>query len=231
MMFDMKKHALLSILLVALTSCATMPQNSVTINGKTYKTGFAKYYGDDLHIVNLKQKDYSTSDYKSGKYHYWLLKDQKFDMCYGEHEETLVWDPTLYCVTTEIADAKKYYSDLTNYDYYIGEYLKEESSVKVSDYKYFEVMEYAIKIMVTVPFSRRVHKKINLEDYLSMTLFRTSKDNLLTTTRDEFLYSEETGFIYLRTYFNDSGDAIYYTLNKENGEPLKELYNSIYQVE
>ena len=74
-------------------------------------------------------------------------------------------------------------------------------------------------------------KKINLEDYESLTLFRVSKDNLLTTTRDQFLYSEETGFIYLATYFDDSGDAIYYTMNKENNDPLKDLYKSIYQIE
>ena len=67
----MKKNLVLPLLLVVLTSCANIPQNSVTINGKTYKTGFSKYYGDDLHIVNLMQKDFSTSDYKSGKYHYW----------------------------------------------------------------------------------------------------------------------------------------------------------------
>ena len=227
----MKKHGLLSFLLVALTSCTTMPQNSVTINGNTYKTGFSKYYGDDLHIVGLTQKDFSTSDYKSGKFHYWLLKDQKFDMCYGEHEESLIWNPTLYCVTTEIAEAKAYYTNLDNYDYFIGQYLNEESFIKVEDDKYFNAIEYAIKTMVTSPFSRREHKKINLEDYESMTLFRVSKDNLLTTTRDQFLYSEETGFIYLSTYLDDSGDAVYYTLNKENREPLKELYKSLYQIE
>lgn len=227
----MKKHIVLSFLLVALTSCASIPQNHVTINGKTYKTGFAKYYGDDLHIVNLEQKDFSTSDYKSGKYHYWLLNDAKFDMCYGEHEESIIWDPTLYCVTTEIADAKAYYSDLANYDYYIGEYLKEDSFIKVDNEEYYSPIEYAIKVMITTPFSRRVHKKINLEDYESLTLFRVSKDNLLTTTRDQFLYSEETGFIYLATYFDDSGDAIYYTMNKENNDPLKDLYKSIYQIE
>lgn len=226
----MKKNLVLPLLLVALTSCANIPQNSVTINGKTYKTGFSKYYGDDLHIVNLMQKDFSTSDYKSGKYHYWLLKDQQFDMCYGEHEESVIWDPTLYCVTTEIANAKKYYSDLSNYDYFIGTYLHEESFIKVDDKQYFNAIEYAIKIMVTTPFSRRVHKKINLEEYQSLTLFRTSKDNLLTTTRDEFLYNEETGFIYLASYFDNSGDAIYYTLNKENGEILDNLYKSVYQI-
>ena len=85
--------------------------------------------------------------------------------------------------------------------------------------------------MITTPFSRRVHKKINLEDYESLSLFRVSKDNLLTTTRDQFLYSEETGFIYLATYFDDSGDAIYYTMNKENNDSLKDLYKSIYQIE
>ena len=66
---------------------------------------------------------------------------------------------------------------------------------------------------------------------VKITLFRVSKDNLLTTTRDQFLYSEETGFIYLATYFDDSGDAIYYTMNKENNDPLKDLYKSIYQIE
>ena len=84
--------------------------------------------------------------------------------------------------------------------------------------------------MVTTPFSRREHQKIVLEDYTQMTLFRTSKDNLLTTTRDQFLYNEEKGFIYLATYFADSGDAIYYTFNQENNEPLKNLYNSLYQL-
>ena len=226
----MKKYIFLTILLAALTSCATMPQNSVTINGNTYKKGFCKYYGEDLHLVGIEQQDFSTSDYKSGKFHYWLLKDQQFDLCYGEHEESIVWDPTLYCVTTEIADAKAYYSDLNNYDYYIGEYLNDESYIEVTDEQYFDCIEYAIKVMVTTPFSRREHQKIVLEDYTQMTLFRTSKDNLLTTTRDQFLYNEEKGFIYLATYFADSGDAIYYTFNQENNEPLKNLYNSLYQL-
>ncbi len=225
----MKKHVVFSLLLVALTSCGSFSPNSVTIDGKIYKTGFYKYYGSDLHVLNIKARDFSTSEHKEGKYHFWKFENDKFQMYFGENEDSLVWNPTLYCLNTELRDAKQFYSDLDNYNYYIGQYLEEESYTKVEDEKYFDAIEHAIKVMVTKPFSRRQNKKIDLDAFGAFTFFRMSNDNLFTSTRDQFLYSEETGFIYLSTFFADTEDAIYYTLSKENNELLTELYKSLYQ--
>ena len=74
----MKKHVVFSLLLVALTSCGSFSPNSVTIDGKTYKTGFYKYYGNDLHVLNIKARDFSTSEHKEGKYHFWKFENDKY---------------------------------------------------------------------------------------------------------------------------------------------------------
>jgi len=228
---QMKKHVVLSLILVSLTSCATYAQNSFVVDGKTYKTGFYKYYGNDLNVLGIKERDFSTSDFNNDKYHYWKLDNQRFDMYFAQHEEEVEWSPTIYCVSEQLKEAKEFYTDLDNYGYYIGEYDNEQSYVQVEDAKYYEAIEHAIKVMITKPFSRRQNKKIELADYQAMTLFRTSVDSLFTSTRDEFLYSEEMGFIYLAAYVNDSKDSVYYTLSKENNELLSELYQSLYQKE
>ena len=225
----MKKQAVFSLLLIALTSCATMPKSSITINGDVYKTGFYKYYGDDLHILGLEAKDISTAEVNQGKYHYWKLEGQKYPFYYGVHEDSLTWSPALYCITSKLLEAKKYYADLDNYDYYIGTYSNEDSYIKVEDEKYFDAIEHAIKVMVTTPFSRKQNKKIDLNAFEKLTLFRVSNDNLFTSTRDQFLYSEETGFVYLSAYFDDTEDAVYYTFTKENNELLSELYKTYKQ--
>ena len=226
----MKKQVLFSLLLVALTSCGTLPQSSITVNGKTYKTGFYKYYGESMHVLGIERKGLTTCDYEQGKYHYWKLTGYQFDFYYGQHEESLLWDPALYCVTDQLAEAKAYYTNLENFDYYIGEYLYPDASRKVENDKYYDAIEHAIKIMITRPLSRKQNKKIELNNFGQFTFFRKSKDDLLTTTRDQFLYSEETGFIYMASYFDDSESAVYYTLSKENNELLTELYKSLYQI-
>ena len=220
----MKKHVVITLLLVALTSCGTFSPNSVTIDGKTYKTGFYKYYGDDLHPLNIEARDFSTSIHKEGKYHFWKLEGQKYQMYFGENEDSILWNPTLYCLSTELKEAKQYYSDLDNYSYYIGEWDQDETFLKVEDEKYLPAMEQAIKAMVTKPFSRRKKDKIELDSFVRFTLFRESNDNLFTTTRDEFFYSEELGVVYVGSFLLDSGDCVYYTFSKENNELLTELF-------
>lgn len=225
----MKKYPVLSLLIVALTSCGTFSPNSVTINGDTYKTGFYKYYGDNLHVLGIESRDFSTSEHQEGKYHFWKFEHKTYHMYFGEHEDTVLWNPTLYCLSTELKDAKQFYSDLENYSYYIGEWSKEETFLKVEDEKYHSAIEQAIKTMVTKPFSRRKRTKLELSFDDRLTVFRMSNDGLFTTTRDEFFYVEELGVIYLETYFADSGDCIYYTFSKENNELLVDLYQNVYQ--
>ena len=222
----MKKHSILSLLIIALTSCASFSPNSVTIDGKIYKTGFYKYYGSDLHVLGIKARDFSTSEHREGKFHYWKFDHPTYEMYFGENEESELWSPTLYCLNTELREAKQFYSDLDNYSYYIGEWSEEDSFAKVEDEKYYPAIEAAIKIMVTQPFSRRKKDKLDPFSLDRMTLFRQSNDNLFTTTRDEFLYDEELGFVYLGVYYDDSGDCVYYTFSKENNELLTELYKS-----
>lgn len=222
----MKKHVLFSLLLVTLTSCGSFSPNSVTIDGKIYKTGFYKYYGSDLHVLNIKARDFSTSEHKEGKYHFWKFENDKYQMYFGENEDSLVWNPTLYCLNTELRDAKQFYSDLDNFSYYIGEWSNEETFEKVEDDKYYSAIEAAIKTMVTQPFTRRKKDKIDLTTLDRLTVFRQSNDGLFTTAREEFLYGEELGFVSLGAFYDDSGDCIYYTLTKENNELLVELYNS-----
>ena len=222
----MKKHALISLLLIALTSCGTFSPNSVTIDGKTYKTGFYKYYGDDLHILGIKPRGFSTSEHQKGRYHYWKFDHPTYHMYFGETEDSQVWLPTLYCLSTELKEAKQFYSDLDNFSYYIGEWNQEEAFVKVEDEKYHPAIEQAIKVMVTTPFSRRKKDRIDFASIDRVTVFRQSNDGLFTTTRSEFLYTEETGFVYLDSFYSDNGDCIYYTVSKENNELLTELYKS-----
>ena len=222
----MKKHALISLLLVALTSCGTFSPNSVTIGGKTYKTGFYKYYGSDLHVLGIEPRDFSTSEHKEGKYCFWKFNHPTYQMYFGELEDTQFWNPTLYCLTTELKAAKQFYSDLDNFSYYIGEWDHKETFVKVEEEKYHPAIEQAIKVMVTTPFSRRKKDQIDFKSLDRVTVFRQSNDGLFTTTRSTFFYLEETGFVYLDTFFADSGDCIYYTVSKENNELLTELYKS-----
>ena len=222
----MKKYAPISLLLVVLTSCGTFSPNSVTIDGKTYKTGFYKCYGSNLHVLGIEARDFSTSEHREGRYHFWKFNHPTYQMYFGELEDTQFWNPTLYCLNTELKAAKQFYSDLDNYSYYIGEWSQEETYVKVEDEKYHAAIEQAIKVMVTTPFSRRKKDQIDFTSLDRVTVFRQSNDGLFTTTRNEFFYKEEVGFVYLDTYFADSGDCIYYTFSKENTELLIELYKS-----
>ena len=222
----MKKYAPISLLLVALTSCGTFSPNSVTIDGKTYKTGFYKCYGSNLHVLGIEARDFSTSEHREGRYHFWKFNHPTYQMYFGELEDTQFWNPTLYCLSTELKAAKQFYSDLDNYSYYIGDWSKEETFVKVEETKYHPAIEQAIKVMVTTPFSRRKKDQIDFTSLDMVTVFRQSNDGLFTTTRNEFFYKEEVGFVYLDTYFADSGDCIYYTFSKENTELLIELYKS-----
>lgn len=224
----MKKRALLSLLVITLVSCGTAPQGSFTFNGKTYKTGFYKYYGQELHVLGINRRGLRTSDFNSGKYHYWKLNHESYDLYFGVNQEAAVWSPAIYCVSEQLAEANKFYTDLANYNYYIGEYLNEQSFIKIEDETYYEALEYAIKVMITRPFSRRVNQKIDIDEFESMTIFRTSTDGLFTSTRDEFLYKEDVGFIYVASYFDDSKESIYYALTKENNDLLIELHQKLY---
>lgn len=224
----MKKHVTLSLLIVALTSCGSFSPNAVTIKGETYKTNFYKYYGNNLHPIGIEPRDLSTADFKQDKYHYWELTNKRYHMYFGVNEESATWSPTIYCLSEELREAKEYYSDLDNYFYYIGEYQNEKSYLKIQTEKYLSAMEQAIKVMVTRPLSRKQNKKIDISTFDSVTIFRTSKDYLFTSTRDEFLYNEEIGFIYLAAYFEDK-NSVYYTFGKENNELLSELYKTYKQ--
>lgn len=227
----MKKHVVFSLLLVVLTSCGSFSPNAVTINGETYKNNFYKYYGDDLVPLNIKVRDFSTSEHKEGKYHFWKLENQKFQMYFGAYEEAEVWNPILYCLSSQLREAKQYYSDLDNYTYYIGNWSEEETYTKVEEEKYLPAIEQAIKVMVTTPLSRRKKDKLDPESLEKFTIFRQSNDGLLTTAREEFFYSEELGVIYAESFLLDSGDCIYYTFSKENNELLTELYKNFKGVE
>ena len=220
----MKKHAALSLLIIALTSCGYFSPTSVTIDGKTYKTGFYKYYGDNLHVLGIDARDFSTSEHREGKYHFWKYNHPTYHMYFCEMEDTQFWNPTLYCLNTELKAAKQFYSDLDNYSYYIGDWSEEETFTKVEEEKYYSAIETAIKVMVTKPFSRRKKEKLEMTDVERLTVFRQSNDTLFTTTRDEFFYHDELGFIYVEAFYSDSGDCVYYTFSKENNELLSELY-------
>ncbi len=92
--------------------------DSVVYNGVTYKTGF---YSDDFFIKNIFVLQDIVADDGNG---YYTIFDDKYNFLYDgsnsqyEHNTYSLYGGELYIDESQFDEAKSYYDDINNYDYY-----------------------------------------------------------------------------------------------------------------
>ena len=122
----------------------------------------------------------------------------------------------IYCKESQFEQVKAHYSNPSNYNYYIGRYLEDDTSVLL-DKNDEEYAERAIKFLIDLdstfgvggifdPFEdRKITVDVEFLDWDRVTIYRISKDGFFTTLHMELaIYN---GTLYRHVSSDDSRQA------------------------
>ena len=182
----------------------TSPPNSIEIDGEEYVTGFY----DNLFVIGVEYREGDTCEFTMSPYQWWHMEDGVFDMYFCQHEDAMIWHPTLYCKKEQFEEVKNYYSNPENYDYFIGRSFEEP--IQLPDDLDRTKAENVISLILTNESYRnktltRVTYKITINDYKRFVFFKQSKDGLFETANEDIIYYQKN--IYLMIYEDGAKDV------------------------
>ena len=243
----MKKSIITFISLIALffmvnlSACSILPKysdpESMEIQGQKYVTGFY----DNLWPVGITVSENEPAAFES-KYHYWWkVENAPFDMYCAQNKEALYWKPAIYCKESQFEQVKAHYSNALNYNYYIGRYLEDDTSVLL-DKNDEEYAERAIKFIIDLdstfgvgglfdPFEdRKVTFNIELLDWDRVTIYRVSKDGFFTTLHMELaIYDGELS--RYSSYDEEKRQTTFYSFDDDVSKHMVRLFNNLNVLE
>lgn len=200
---------------------------SMEIDGEIYVTGFY----DDLWADGITVGEDEPAAFESNYHYWWKVKNAPFDMYCAQNKEALYWNPAIYCKESQFDEVEAYYSDPENYDYYIGRYLEDDTSVLIGEED--EVYaEQAIKFIMQLDSAgvgglfdpledRKVTFNVEWLDWDRVTIYRTSKDGFFTTLHMELaIYNGE---LYM-AYDEQNGRTTFYRFDEDVSEHMVGLF-------
>ena len=221
-----------AVSLMCLSGCFLLPNyndpKSMEIDGETFVTGFY----DGLWPVGITVGEEEPHAFESEYHTWWKVENAPFELYCAQNKEALYWNPAIYCKESEFDKVEAYYSDPENYNYYIGRYLEDESSVLLGeqDEPYAErAIQLIMQMDNTVGFGgifdpfedRKVTYEVEWLDWDRVTVFRTSKDGFFTTLHMELaLYR---GGLY-KAYNEQDGQTTFYRFDEDVSDYLAALF-------
>ena len=222
----MKRKILIITLLLAalpLSSCFYYAPSYVKYNDVKYKTGWYAYGGKskkDYFICGIPPM-HEEPLFTKNRYQFWSTTEFTFEFLYGEFDESLVWGPKVYVAEDKYEEAKTYYHDKSNFDYYIGTRFGEEVEIPITDTGEIAVVDYAIESIMEGIKTEKVKTKDDM-DIHNLTCFRRSKDGLLMTYKEELVIYKET--VYGLGVVNGADNTWVLHDLKENGKALYQIF-------
>lgn len=219
---------------VSLSACSLLPKysdpKSMGIDGEVYVTGFY----DDLWPDGITIGEGEPAAFESKYYYWWKVENAPFDMYCAQNKEALYWKPAVYCKESQFDRVKQYYSDPENYDYYIGRYLEDDTSVLL-DENDEEYAERAIDFMIKLdnalgagglfdPFrDAKVTLNAELFDWDRVTIYRVSKDGFFTTLHMELALYGGALYVY-HSYDEQKSQTTFYRFEEDVSEHMASLF-------
>ena len=217
---------------VCLSGCSLLPEysdpKSMEIEGEVYVTGFYENLWPDGITVGEDEPAVFESNY----HNWWKVKNAPFNMYCAQNKEALYWNPAIYCKESEFKEVEAYYSDPENYNYYIGRYLEDDTSVLLGENDE-EYAERAIRFIMELdntfgvgglfdPFEdRKVTYDVEWLDWDRVTIYRVSKDGFFTTLHMELaIYN---GGLY-DPIDEQNGQTTFYRFDEDVSEYMAALF-------
>lgn len=236
----MKKSIIVFVLLIAvicmviLSGCSLLPKysdpKSMEIDGEIYVTGFY----DNLWPDGITVGEDEPAAFESKYHNWWKVENAPFDMYCAQNKEALYWNPTIYCKESQYDEVKDYYSNAENYNYYIGRYLEDDTSVLLGENDE-EYAERAVKFIMELdnafgaggifdPFEdRKVTFNVELFDWDRVTIYRVSKDGFFTTLHME-LAIYDGGLYRYSSYDEKNMQTTFYRFDEDVSEYMVALF-------
>ena len=159
----------------------------------------------------------------------------------AQNKEALYWKPAIYCKESQFEQVKAHYSNALNYNYYIGRYLEDDTSVLL-DKNDEEYAERAIKFIIDLdstfgvgglfdPFEdRKVTFNIELLDWDRVTIYRVSKDGFFTTLHMELAIYDGELYRY-SSYDEEKRQTTFYSFDDDVSKHMVRLFNNLNVLE
>ena len=217
------KHKILapiSILLAALSLSACDELSSVTYNDIKYKTGFYHLFKDKswphFYVDGIKYIDKDPL-FTHNKYNFWAVNDFAFEFMCADDTRALSWSPIIYVAEDKFKEAKAFYHDDNNFDFYIGQVGENGESVLVEDENVKNAINYAIEVLWDVTKTTETTFKGYV--YTNFYCIKKSKDGLFADGVSGLVKYNNT--LYCLDYYDGSRDENHI---KDLGEAGKTLY-------
>ena len=223
----MKKKALVVILLtglISLTSCMVYPPSSVDYEGSTWKNEWYQYSNSkgvkDLHVCGIKYDEEKEPLFVKNKYNFWSTNQFTYNFLYAEYIDSQFWNPDVYIKEEQLEEAKAFYQNKVNYNYYIGPRF-DEKEILVENEEQKAVLDYVIDVIM----GEKTPKTITVKEDPSvhnLACFRRSKDGLFMTYKEELIVYGQSVY-YLKVYDGSKDNWTAYDLG-ENGTALYTMF-------
>ena len=219
------KHKILapiSILLAALSLSACDELSSITYNDIKYKTGFYHLFKDKswphFFVAGIKYIDKDPL-FTHNKYNFWAVNDFAFEFLCADDTRALSWTPIVYVAEDKYKEAKAFYHDDNNFDFYIEQRGDDRRSVLVED----DDVKNAINHAIDVQWDVTKTTETTFKGFVSTNIhcFKQSKDGLFMENVSELVKYNNT--LYYLDYHDGSRDENHI---KDLGEAGKTLYTA-----
>ena len=128
------------------------------------------------------------------------------------------WLPDVYIAEYQLKEAKAFYQDKTNYDYYIGLRFEEETELPITDENEKAILDTFIDVIMKETSPKTITTKEEMSIH-NLACYRQSKDGLFMTHREELVAYNQSIYC-LKSYDGQDNTTTLYDL----GEDGKTLY-------
>ena len=214
----------------SLSGCFWLPScndpESMEIDGETYVSGFY----DGLYVVGISYRAPETAAFESQYHNWWKVGGASFEMYCAQNKEALNWTPAVYCRESEFDQAKAYYTDTANYDYYIGGWEEGAPRVKLSEEDGTEYAERAMQCKADVTGgvsdgheNRLVTVGTENFDWYRAVIYRMSKDGIFTTEQSEWAIYSDNLYVF-SGYDGEKRQATFYRTDEDVSAHMVSLF-------
>ena len=224
----MKKAYVLTLLigLITLSGCYHYAPKSVKYNDVKYVNGWYQYSDKskkDLHVYGIQYDENKEPLFKKNKYNFWFTGEFHFDFLYAEYEESQFWLPDVYVAESQLEEAKTYYRDKSNYDYFICKRFEDNTDVLIEEQNNRLLLDSFIDVIMEESKPKTIETKEDIS-INNLSCYRKSNDGLFTTHKEELVVYNQS--IYPIKYYNGkTGATTLYDL-EQKGKDLYTLFKN-----
>ena len=212
--------------LLSLTACYYYAPSSVKYEGNIYKNGWYQYSkksNKDLHVCGIDYEEDKKPLFNKNKYDFWFTDEFEFDFLYAEYVDSQFWLPDVYVQEDQLEEAKTFYQDKSNYNYYIGLRFEEETELPITDENEKAILDTFIDVIMKETSPKTITTKEEMSIH-NLACYRQSKDGLFMTHREELVAYNQSIYC-LKSYDGKDNTTTLYDLG-EDGKALYTLFVS-----